>query len=127
MIAYASFNPVGPRRSDDAVGDVASWLWQIGGKAEIRAAGADPSCREAKAEHILDYEPLHCRVTYRQTFRVPSSPRVHVFGLWEEDGELGENPHQHRGRTLHEDCPHAPCHRPGIQTHNLLLAMSQWS
>lgn len=38
-------------------------------------------------------------------FRVSNSPHLLVFGLWEEEGEPGENPRRRRENKLHTERP----------------------
>lgn len=47
------------------------------------------------------HTPTHTVSVYLSVclYIVPNSPQIHVFGLWGESVEAGENPHRHAGRT----------------------------
>ena len=64
----------------------------IGWEAGEEVARISQGQRTGTNNHSHSHSHLHLIESLQLTF----NPNLHVFGLWEEAGELVENPHRHR-------------------------------
>lgn len=67
-------------------------------------AGSQPGQAASSSQGLRGRQTTICVCSYGQ-LAVPSSPHVHVFGLWGESGVPDENPFSHREN---EQTPHSP-------------------